>query len=471
MKLLAAALAPASSFFVSLADASILRLRGGGSNHTKIEQMHDTRGENCDGACSFFPDHCTIDMSEMGLECSGCPDCQTAPASQAVSTQTAKEGVKIRYRTRRYSGGHRLNIEDTQDFVRRIHESQSASGYCDQDLIEASWKNEHTCPGGQIRDVAFQVTVEFDNHIGSNWHFNFGVDFGLGGVIYMDGHLQRQYAGDIWWSMNEQHANELGFGTFVPQGRHNLTVYGAEGCCDGSSRIKFCANCETPENMEVLSVDNVNKAVDHFMELGSFKSDEIEQFHAFSAEFETRPVVVVKGGASGSIQVVDVTATGFSTKGSTSDTEVAYLAVEPGSHILPDGRMMSAGETKWAHPYPANHIMSVGRDYGLSTPALEVTWVGTHLEFAPPGVTSQISPKEASLTAATGQSQTVQNRTAGPAVEWSPNVDLSVSQPCDTLGYVAMARGQGEFKAKGGKTVKYYSMNNIFNFTEASFVV
>lgn len=471
MKLLAAALAPASSFFVSLADAKILRLRGGGSNHTQMEHhMHDAKGENCDGACAFFPDHCTMDMSEMGLECSGCADCQTAVASQGVSSQKPKEGVKIRYKTRRYSGS-RLDVDDTQAFVKDIRESQEGPGYCEADLTEATWQNQHTCTGGQMRDVSYQVTVEFDNHIGSNWHFNFGVDFGWGGAIYMDGHLQRQYAGDIWWSVNENHANYLGFGDFVPQGRHTLTVYGAEGCCDGASRIKFCANCETPTNMEVLSVANVEKAVDHFMELGSFKPAQVNSFHSFAAEFETRPVVVVKGGASGRIQVVDVTATGFATKGAATDTEVEFLAVEPGSHILPDGRMISAGETTWAHPYPDGHVMSVGHDYGLSTPALEVTWVGTPLEFAPPGVTSELSPTQASLRKASGQSQTVQNQTAGPAAEWSPKVDLSATKPTDTLGYVAMARGQGSFRAKDGKIVAYYSMESIFNFTEASFVV
>jgi len=373
--------------------------------------------------------------------------------------------VKIRYQTGRYSGS-RLG-GDVQAFVNAVRGSQAGSGYCEADLTEASWKNSETCAGGSIRDVGFHVTVEFDNYIGSNWNFNFGVDFGWGGAIFMDGHLMRAYSGDIWWSMSEDHANELGFGTFVPAGRHNLTVYGAEGCCDGPSRIKFCANCEEPRNMEVLSVANVEKAVDHFMEYGSFENTQVNTFHAFTAEFETPPVVVIKGGSSSQIHVVDVTETGFTTKGSSADTTLEYLAVEPGAHLLPDGRTISAGTTTWASPYTDGKVMSLGHDFGpYSLPAFEVTWVGTPLEsIVAPGVSSQLSPTEASLSKQS-QPQT------GPAAEWTPGVALSaVHKGAETLGYVAMGKGIGSFRAKGGKTVSYGNMESLFNFTEPSFVV
>jgi len=460
-------LAVSSSFFVPLADAAVLRLRGNGGNHTQIEHhTHHTKNPGCDGACAFYPDMCTYDFSGngMNLDCSGCSACQTAAVSQTPPSQ----GVKIRYQTGRYSGSQ-LG-DDVQAFVNAVRGSQPGQGYCEADLTEASWKNRDNCAEGQtegqMRDIAFHVTVEFDNYIGSNWNFNFGVDFGWGGAIYMDGHLMRAYSGDIWWSESEDHANELGFGTFVPAGRHNLTVYGAEGCCDGPSRIKFCANCEEPRNMEVLSVANIEKAVDHFMEFGSF--DEVNKFHAFTAEFETPPVVVIKGGSSSQIHVIDVTETGFSTKGSSADKKLEYLAVEPGAHLLPDGRTISAGTTTWASPYNDGKIMSLGHDFGpYSLPAFEVTWVGTPLEsIIAPGVSSQLSPTEASL------SKQGQPAPAGPAQEWRPDVDLSVVQRgAETLGYVAMGRGIGSFRAKGGKTVTYGTMGSLFNFTEPSFVV
>lgn len=433
MKLLSAAVVPLSSLLISFADGAVYRLRGHhGGNETKMIQ--------------YYP--------PPPFAGPGPPSAPTAPSdhsANAGASDPAPQPPTMFYKTLKYSGD-RLDVNDPQAFVDAIEGSESTSGYCEKNMTEASWKNTDTCTGGTYAWIAYQFSVEFENHIGSNWHFNFGVDFGLGGVIYMDGVEMNSYAGDIWWSMSENHANYLGFGTFLPKGRHVMKVYGAESCCDGPSRIKFCANCETYENMELLTIANLEKAVDHFMEVGSFAPELGEQFHAFNAVFETPPVVVISGGATGEIKVRQVTSSGFSAKvGATQASDkVMYLAVEPGVHLLPDGRTIEAGSTTWNSPYN-DHTFDLSHDFGLTPPAFNVTWVGSSMaivEATEPGsVASQLAPKQVTLS-----------------------MHDSRFHGYDTIGYVAMAKGEGQVYAKGHSLVNYNTTLGLFEWSD-SFVV
>jgi len=164
----------------------------------------------------------------------------------------------ITYKSLPYTGP-RLVIGKADEFVARIRSGQTKQGYCEVQLDTLEYRNTQTCSRGSRRDIGFDIIIEFEERAkqGSTWHFDFGVDFGLGGAIFVDGQKVKSYAGDIWWARRENHANHLGFKYDFPQGRHQLELIGAEKCCDGPSRVKFCSNCQTEADMQVVSIQTL----------------------------------------------------------------------------------------------------------------------------------------------------------------------------------------------------------------------
>jgi len=174
------------------------------------------------------------------------------------SSGAASKAPTIRYKSLKYTG-HRLVIGKADHFVNAIRGGQSGNGYCETTLDSLEYRNTRTCHRGSRRDIGFDIIIEFNekNPNGSKWHFDFGVDFGLGGVIFVDGQKVKSYAGDIWWNMNTNRANHLDFEYEFSQGRHQLEILGAEKCCDGPSQVTFCSNCETETDMKVVSIENL----------------------------------------------------------------------------------------------------------------------------------------------------------------------------------------------------------------------
>merc|ERR1719433_2349284 len=162
------------------------------------------------------------------------------------------------YTSRPYSGP-RIEIGRADDFVKQVRKNPITDGYCQKELVKLEYRNSRDCPNGSRNNIGFDIIVEFEERKGgSMWYFDFGVDFGLGGVIFVDGKKVKSYAGDIWWRRRDNHANHLGFSHKFSQGRHQLELIGAERCCDGPSRVKFCRNCNgRREDMELVSIDSL----------------------------------------------------------------------------------------------------------------------------------------------------------------------------------------------------------------------
>merc|ERR1719210_1494361 len=167
----------------------------------------------------------------------------------------------ITYKSLPYNGP-RLVVGKADEFVARIRSAQTKPGYCTTPLDTLTYRNTQTCPRGSRNNIGFDIVIEFEERAkeGSTWHFDFGVDFGLGGAIFVDGQKVKSYPGDIWWAHNENHANHLGFKYDFPQGRHQLELIGAEACCDGPSRVKFCSNCQTETDMQVVSLEALQES-------------------------------------------------------------------------------------------------------------------------------------------------------------------------------------------------------------------
>jgi hypothetical protein len=89
---------------------------------------------------------------------------------------------------------------------------------------------------------AFKATVTFGVADAGMWSFRAGVDFGLGGAIFLDGVAQSFKTNDMWWDGNYSNPSQhFAFTNTLTAGNHTLTIYGLEWCCSGPQQAQFKA--------------------------------------------------------------------------------------------------------------------------------------------------------------------------------------------------------------------------------------
>jgi hypothetical protein len=89
-------------------------------------------------------------------------------------------------------------------------------------------------------NFAMKTTVNFGVATAGTWSFRAGVDFGMGGAMFLDGVAVDFKANDMWWSGNYNDASQHFAATSaMSAGNHVLTVMGFEGCCDGGQQVQF----------------------------------------------------------------------------------------------------------------------------------------------------------------------------------------------------------------------------------------
>lgn len=89
---------------------------------------------------------------------------------------------------------------------------------------------------------AFKATVTFGVADAGMWSFRSGVDFGLGGAMFLDGVAQTFKTNDMWWAGSYSNPSQyLGFSSMLTAGNHTLTIYGLEWCCSGAQQAQFQA--------------------------------------------------------------------------------------------------------------------------------------------------------------------------------------------------------------------------------------
>ena len=96
-------------------------------------------------------------------------------------------------------------------------------------------------PGlSQSGNDAFKATVNFDVANVGMWSIRSGVDFGLGGAMFLDGVAQTFKTNDMWWAGNYGNPSQyLSFSNALTAGNHTLTIYGLEWCCSGPQQAQF----------------------------------------------------------------------------------------------------------------------------------------------------------------------------------------------------------------------------------------
>jgi len=140
-------------------------------------------------------------------------------------------------------------------FEAAVNAAVANSPICSKELDDLAYSNQATCGGGN-RNIAFKLEVEFMADVAGEYHFDFNVDFGWGGVVQFDGVRSPEgyHAGDHWWSSNLNKALPLDIGHHFEAGPHKMDVYGAEGCCDGYSNVRF----KGPNDADFKPISMVN---------------------------------------------------------------------------------------------------------------------------------------------------------------------------------------------------------------------
>jgi len=134
------------------------------------------------------------------------------------------------------------------------------SGYCTKANVDlVAFRNSNVCTSGSVRNIAFQITINFNAPADGEWQFDFNVDFGWGGLVQFDGvdTSEGYQGGNMWWNNGWSRPQPLDTTHYLTAGQHTMVVYGAEGCCDGTSNIRFKAPDDM--NWRYLSLSELEK--------------------------------------------------------------------------------------------------------------------------------------------------------------------------------------------------------------------
>jgi hypothetical protein len=132
---------------------------------------------------------------------------------------------------------------------------------------KSSWLN-------QTSSITSQMPTDFNNLLGGNNTFShltldlssvvnqitfqFGLDAGYGGAVYLDNTLVTEKAFDLWWNYDWNNSSQVLSSSFnnLSSGNHVFDIYWAEGCCNGGNSARF--SLDGGSTWQSASVDNIN---------------------------------------------------------------------------------------------------------------------------------------------------------------------------------------------------------------------
>lgn len=141
----------------------------------------------------------------------------------------------IQYQTGHYTGSP--TFSSASDYQTAVESAVALSPLVS--LASYDSVNPGLSQGG---NDAYKATVTFGVADAGVWSFRAGVDFGLGGAIFLDGVAQSFKTNDMWWAGSYSNPSQyLGFSNTLTAGNHTLTIYGLEWCCSGPQQAQFQA--------------------------------------------------------------------------------------------------------------------------------------------------------------------------------------------------------------------------------------
>lgn len=141
----------------------------------------------------------------------------------------------IQYQTGHYTGSPTFaSASDYQAAVESAVASSAVVSIPSYDYVNPNLS--------QFGNDAYKATVTFGVSDAGLWSFRSGVDFGLGGAIFLDGVAKTFKTNDMWWNGSYSNPSQyLSFSQNLSAGNHTLTIYGVEWCCSGGQQAQFQA--------------------------------------------------------------------------------------------------------------------------------------------------------------------------------------------------------------------------------------
>jgi hypothetical protein len=164
-----------------------------------------------------------------------------ATAALALLANTASASI-ITMQTRYYRGPALGSAEAYRTLIDGLLALPATPGYGDAAPTQFSGLSNFTTVGGPKGDYAAKFTIDFILAPGQAgmWDMQFGVDFGRGGALFVDGAAMAFNPNDMWWSNSYANpARILQTSLHLDAGQHQVTLYGIENCCDGRMQGRF----------------------------------------------------------------------------------------------------------------------------------------------------------------------------------------------------------------------------------------
>lgn len=119
-----------------------------------------------------------------------------------------------------------------------LAEFNSGSQVCDVALAAIDLVGSTQTCGGPATDIATLITLDLSQTSTTRWQF--GADWGRGGVIYLTngGSGERTYTQDIWWGLDWNSSQVIDF-SISGTGSYTLGLLGFEACCGGAMSLRY----------------------------------------------------------------------------------------------------------------------------------------------------------------------------------------------------------------------------------------
>jgi hypothetical protein len=153
--------------------------------------------------------------------------------------------ISILYETRPYTAGTALGsaaayVSNWNTLV--TTDPTPPAGYGSASVASFVNLNNSGTFGGSSQDIAFHTVINFTvapSQAGS-WSFQFGIDYGLGGVALLDGAVLDFKTTDMWWAGDFLNTSQILMGTSnLATGSHTIELFGLDACCDGQSAGRY----------------------------------------------------------------------------------------------------------------------------------------------------------------------------------------------------------------------------------------
>jgi hypothetical protein len=126
------------------------------------------------------------------------------------------------------------------------------SGYGDQSIYNWNGSQSNAVFGADT-NLAFHDQVVFTAAETGTYNFRFGIDFGLGGTLLLNGTSLATNTNNMWWNYNYSDATQYlaGSANLTAGKTYTIDLYGFEDCCDGGTQGQFQAPDASFQNFSV----------------------------------------------------------------------------------------------------------------------------------------------------------------------------------------------------------------------------